>query len=634
MSADTVSLGVLIPPRRVRRLPGAFRWPDAARLASPTLVDRLPLEQLADELRRNGVGRVRLAFDAASPAAVRIRRSPEVKAPEGYRLTITPDGIEILAREDRGAFYALQSLRELVRLHGRRLPACRIDDWPDFARRGAYLDCARGKIPTLDTLKGLVERLAHWKYNELQLYIENAFAFQADPEIGRGFSPFTPADLLALQAFAKQHHVRLVGSMASFGHMEMVLRLPRFRHLAELPGWYGYAGGTTLSAADRRSSQLVKTLYDEFVPLFEAEDFNACGDEPWELGQGRSQGLCARRGKGQVYLDFMKKIDHICRAHGKRTNLWADIVLKHPELLKRWPQDIVMLNWAYQPTNERIRKTRAIAEAGLPFMVCPSTNTWGSHGSRLSTAFANAAVFAAQGRAYGAEGLLHTDWGDGGHRNTLAVSLCSFAQAGAQAWNGRAVAEDRAFVRAFCRQTFGQRNNRLADALKVLGGICEHCGNATVIYSSLRQSIAGTRRAKLLRADHNYAPGDADLPRLAAERLAEAVTMLAPLLSASAWPALPASADAFDRLTLAEYRLAARQDQVSCRRLLLADRRIEGQPVTAREWRQLERDLAELSVRFADLWQRRNRPSRLAENLKLMECARRESRMFAQGQSA
>ena len=33
-------------------------------------------------------------------------------------------------------------------------------------------------------------------------------------------------------------------------------------------------------------------LYEEFVPLFEAADFNVCGDETWDLGKGRSKDAC------------------------------------------------------------------------------------------------------------------------------------------------------------------------------------------------------------------------------------------------------------------------------------------------------------------------------------------------------
>ncbi|MHC5018151.1 MAG: hypothetical protein ACYTFP_06185, partial [Planctomycetota bacterium] len=130
------------------------------------------------------------------------------------------------------------------------LPCCEVEDAPDFNRRGIYHDCSRGKVPTLQTLKQLVERLAHWKINELQLYIENVFTFARHPEIGEGYSPLTADEIVALQEHCRMHHVGLVGSLASFGHMEKILSLPAYRHLGEMPGFRGYPGGTCLCPTD------------------------------------------------------------------------------------------------------------------------------------------------------------------------------------------------------------------------------------------------------------------------------------------------------------------------------------------------------------------------------------------------
>ncbi len=226
-----------------------------------------------------------------------------------------------------GTYYAIQTLRDLTQIFDRTIPAMVIEDEPDFARRGIYHDCSRGKVPKIKTLKELVIRLAHWKINEFQLYIENVFTFKSHPEIGKGYSPFTPEEILELQEHCRNHHVRLVGSLASFGHFEKILALPQYSHLGEMPGFRGFPGGTTLCPADPGSIKLIEELYNDFMPLFDADDFNVCCDETWELGKGRSKKIADRVGVGRVYLDFILKIHRLCNRFGKRMNLWADIVL-------------------------------------------------------------------------------------------------------------------------------------------------------------------------------------------------------------------------------------------------------------------------------------------------------------------
>ena len=87
------------------------------------------------------------------------------------------DAIEISACE-AGAFYAIQSLRQLVKENGALLPRFEIDDEPEFAYRGLYQDISRGRVPTLEKLKSIADVISYFKINSLQLYVEDAFAFR------------------------------------------------------------------------------------------------------------------------------------------------------------------------------------------------------------------------------------------------------------------------------------------------------------------------------------------------------------------------------------------------------------------------------------------------------------------------
>jgi N-acetyl-beta-hexosaminidase len=53
-----------------------------------------------------------------------------VAHPQGYALTITPTGIDVVASEPAGVFYAVQTLRQILQQRGRSLPALRCSDQP------------------------------------------------------------------------------------------------------------------------------------------------------------------------------------------------------------------------------------------------------------------------------------------------------------------------------------------------------------------------------------------------------------------------------------------------------------------------------------------------------------------------
>lgn len=604
---------LLIPVRSFTPTGGAFRWRNDVHTISSAEVDQLPLGQLERDLLSLLPSRDDGEVD------VRVVRDEGIAGAEAYRLTVRPGEVEVAASTDAGAYYGVQTLRSLIEAGGAEIPCGVIEDRPDFARRGIYHDCSRGKVPTLETLKQLVERLAHWKINELQLYVENVFTFTKHPAIGVGYSPFTPAEITALQDHCRDHHVQLVGSLSSFGHMEKVLQLPEYQHLGEMQGFRGLPGGTTLCPLDKGSIGLMADLYSEFLPLFDAVDFNVCCDETWELGKGRSADEAKRVGLGRVYLGFLLKLRDLCGKYGKRMNAWADIVLEHPEMLGDLPKDIVMLNWDYAADGSRIPRTKEIVDAGLPLVVCPGTNAWISHGSRLADAIANVARFAAEGREQGAEGLLNTDWGDGGHRNPLGASLHGFAHGAAHSWHGQAV-DDATFTERFCHQYLRQSDDRLASYMRVLGGT-QAMLNAPSHY---RVSLYRAMVDPLVPAEPDAKDS---IGQITPESVRAVLDQLTPALADIPNP--NSERDEFEQLTLRELALAGRMDLLAARRALAASEVRAGQTPPAADLTALADETADVSETFQTLWLERSKPSRLADNVAKLDAAIEEARRLA-----
>ena len=148
-----------------------------------------------------------------------------VRHPQGYELTITPAGIHAVAGTAAGVFYAVCTLIQLLEssfqlpVSSFELPALRISDWPDFPARGVMLDVSRDRVPTMATLYDLVDLLASWKVNQLQLYTEHTFAYRNHPEVWAEASPITGEEILALDAYCRERFVELVPNQNSFGHM-------------------------------------------------------------------------------------------------------------------------------------------------------------------------------------------------------------------------------------------------------------------------------------------------------------------------------------------------------------------------------------------------------------------------------
>ena len=157
----------------------------------------------------------------AAIKVVRTHSAPD--HPEGYALAISKTGIEISFRETGGLRAATATLRQLLREYGRRLPCLRIRDWPDFPRRGVMLDISRGRVPKLETLLDLAEKLSDFKINELQLYTEHTFAYKKYKSVWQSWGALTAKEIQILDARCRELGIDLVPNQNSFGHLRYFL---------------------------------------------------------------------------------------------------------------------------------------------------------------------------------------------------------------------------------------------------------------------------------------------------------------------------------------------------------------------------------------------------------------------------
>lgn len=321
--------------------------------------------------------------------------------------------------------------------------------FPMFADRAYMLDISRDKVPTMGTLRLIVDLLAKFEYNQFQLYTEHTFAYSTHRDVWEAASPLTAEEIRELDAYCALRGIDLVPNQNSFGHLERWLVKPAYNHLAELPQggaplpWGGFKKDpTTLCPTDPASLAFLDGLYAELLPNFASGLFNVGCDETFDLlGGGRSAAAVRERGEGRVYLDFLKQVAVLARKHGKRPMFWGDVILKHPELVPELPKDLIALDWGYEGNHPFMAEAAKFRAAGLEFYVCPGTSAWNSLAGRVENMRENMVAAERAGRLHGARGFLVTDWGDGGHWQPLAASLPGLVFGGMLAHEGASAAK-------------------------------------------------------------------------------------------------------------------------------------------------------------------------------------------------
>ncbi len=469
--ADTAIINLIPVPQKAILTGGTFKMP--AKLVY-SVADSLSTEA---GIYLRSIPSVMAEY---SPKGGNIKFIINSKLPsQGYILIINSQTIGVEYSTLQGLWYAVVSLKVLNQNYHGLIPCVSIEDFPDLETRGLMVDISRDKVPTRETLLQISQLLSDLKFNHLELYIEGlSFAYPSFSELWEGKeTPVTGEDIRALDSFCRSHFIDLVPNQNMLGHMMQWLDADRFRDLAECPKGYKLMGlismKSTLDPVDPRSIELVTRMTDDLLPNFSSSNFNVNLDEPFELGKGKSKELVSKVGIGKVYFDYAMKMHDIAVARNKKMLMWADIVLKHPDMIPEIPKNITLLDWGYEAGYPYEKHCKILHDSGLDYMVCPGTNSWTTITGRTDNMLATIESAASNGFKYGAKGLLLTDWGDMGHWQYLPVSYPGYVTGAALSWNSKSAGSIplAGFLDSF---VFRDKSKTMGNLVLDLGRYCNY----------------------------------------------------------------------------------------------------------------------------------------------------------------
>jgi hypothetical protein len=414
------------------------------------------------------------AFPAVLLETPAVEIVPGCVPAQGYRMEAGAEGVRVRAADAAGAFYARQTLKQLRRLaRGGECGCFAIEDWPAVLERGIMLETLSGAIPKFERLKAFVEWMAEMKLNVLALYLENTFAFRDHEAVWQDASPYTHEQIMELDAFCRERFIELIPYQETFGHMHQWLKHPQYRPMAEVPeGWnHGFAVAPqpfTLCPSDPRSIEFLDGLYREIHEVFSSRKMLVGCDETDDLGKGRSRELCERVGRENVYIDFVNQIDARVRALGCETQIFGDVVIKHPETLGRLHPEVVIAHWGYESDYPFEEHCRLFQASGRAFYLLPSTSSYHSFIGRTDRGMGNIRNAVRNAVRFGARGVVNTQWGYRYNLTTL-FDLPLFAFGAGMCWQPDANDSEERLADALDAHLFGDERGRLGRFLLKLG---------------------------------------------------------------------------------------------------------------------------------------------------------------------
>ncbi|HNT33676.1 MAG TPA: glycoside hydrolase family 20 zincin-like fold domain-containing protein, partial [bacterium] len=339
---------------------------------------------------------------------------------EGYALVVQTDGVAASGSDPRGTFYAVQSMRQILRKDesGLYLEGCRVYDWPRFAFRGVHLLLDKDS-PEVHG-KMIEDLFARYKVNAIVFEIEQGYQWESHPEIAssRGCDRKGLEQLLDI---AERNFIQTMPLVQTLGHLEFIFKAhPDLVEDPEAP--YAYC------PLNPKSYQLMFDLLDEAIEVFRQPKYVHIGHDEFDMrGTFPAHEECRKLGKAALYeMDTLKLYEYL-QSKGVGTMMWGDILLEqhYTDMMRRLPKDILITDWHYAPAKE-YPSVPFFTGHRLDVLCCPwNTKT-------------NITSFSQYASAHNAQGMLQTTWtgyfGNAAALQSLTSDLYCYILGAEYAW--------------------------------------------------------------------------------------------------------------------------------------------------------------------------------------------------------
>lgn len=290
-------------------------------------------------------------------------------ADEGYILEITPENILISSKTGAGAFYAVQTLKQIVPVQAYEtpidlekltFPTMKISDKPHFAYRGFMLDCSR-HFWEVETIKEILDILAMHKMNTFHWHLTEDQGWRIEIKkyplltkigskreqtttgrnVGMDGIPYggyyTQSDIKEIVKYAQDRFITVIPEIEIPGHSLGALCAYPWLGCRGKEGnyktWSNWGVSPQIACAGKESTfKFWENVLGEVIKLFPSEYIHIGGDEA-PRDEWKECPLCQKRIKEnglnneaelQSYVN--NRIEKFLNSHGRKMIGWDEIL--------------------------------------------------------------------------------------------------------------------------------------------------------------------------------------------------------------------------------------------------------------------------------------------------------------------
>ncbi len=366
-------------PKEMRVENGTYRLPAQFTIGGAQIPDSIKSEvnKFIGDFNKSASGCTASFSNKTEGAAIELVHNKALYATlgqEGYKLSVSTNGIRLESATTSGFFYGFTSLKKLLpacvaagvkddKVTTYELPLVQITDRPRFPYRGFMLDVARHFF-SVQEVKKMLDVMAIYKLNKFHFHLTedqgwrwevkkypkltkvgavapNTYvtsmehgAYWTNQQYGPYF--YTREELKEIVAYAAAKHIEVIPEIDMPGHFSAAMAAyPEFScnpdgvHRVET---WGGVFTDVLNVANPKAVRFVKDILDELMSIFPSKNVHIGGDEcpttAWEhnaecQAMYKNLNLTSYR---QLQTHFIAEITDYLKSKGRKISVWNETV--------------------------------------------------------------------------------------------------------------------------------------------------------------------------------------------------------------------------------------------------------------------------------------------------------------------
>lgn len=307
---------------------------------------------------------------------------------------------------------------------------------------GVMLDCSRNAVMSVAELKHFILTLKKLGYNCLQLYTEDTYEIEGEPQFGYRRGRYSKAELKEIDAFACENGIELMPCIQTLAHLNAIFRYPRYAEINDT--------ADILLTENEETYQFIEKMIKTCAECFTTRNIHIGMDEAHLLGRGKYYDIHGDKRRYDVLLNHLNRVDEILNKYGFKPMMWSDMFFRltgggayyHekaiPEDVRgKVPENMGLVYWDYYNEDDKLLSTMIEhhLEFNRPVWIAGGAWTWNGLQSDNAKSLKQTEAFLKAADKYGVKNVLITMWGDNGGECSPYALLPSLTYA-AECYNG------------------------------------------------------------------------------------------------------------------------------------------------------------------------------------------------------